>query len=225
MEIDVRVPPTSITLADLKRGVRAFAANEPRDAMYKVAMKLIDGSWGSHEEVADALGVLLLTWNQAFYRYGPLDFDRVETVVAAHAKTIERFRRTDIVTLPIRDKGQVRELFDAMLAACAITTRRARERRQSPVSAAKALHMLAPASFPLWDDEIARALGVATGWPAQAGERYVELMAWCRLVSENINNSSPSPAIATLNKTSRFPKPMLKYIDEYLYARFTMGWI
>lgn len=68
-EVEVRIPPTSIALADLERGVRAFAVKEPRDAMYKVATKLIDGSWGSHEEVADALGVLLLTWNQAFYRY------------------------------------------------------------------------------------------------------------------------------------------------------------
>jgi hypothetical protein len=120
----------------------------------------------------------------------------------------------------------VRGLFEAMLAACAITTFKKRERRQSSVSAAKALHMLAPATLPLWDDKIARALGVAGGWPAQAAERYVELMAWCRLVSQNINNSSPSPPpITTLNEASRFPKPMLKYIDEYLYARFTMGWI
>ncbi|MGH9043725.1 MAG: hypothetical protein ACRDVP_02605 [Acidimicrobiales bacterium] len=221
----MRIPATSITLADLERGARTFAANEPRDAMYKVATKLIDGSWGSHEEVADALGVLLLTWNQAFYRYGPLDFDRVEQVVATHATTIERFRRTDLIFLSARDDGEVRRLFDAMLDACAITTRKARERRQSPVSAAKVLHMLAPASFPLWDNEIARSLGIATGWPAQAGERYLELMAWCRLVSQNINKSSPSPAITTLNEISSFPKPMLKYIDEYLYARFTMGWI
>lgn len=144
--------------------------------------------------------------------------------MATHADTIERFRKTDIDTLTPGDEGEVRGLFEEMLTACAITTYKARQHRQSPVSAAKALHMLAPATLPLWDDKIARTLGVAGGWPRQAGKRYVELMKWCREVAQNINNSSPSP-ITTLDEAARFPKPMLKYIDEYLYAHFTMKWI
>src|SRR5436190_1928104 len=46
--------------------------------MYRVASKLIEQTWGDLPEIADALGVLLLTWNQAFYRYGDLHFDDLE---------------------------------------------------------------------------------------------------------------------------------------------------
>ena len=77
----MRIAADTISLADIANGVRAFAKREPRDAMYKVASRLIESSWGTHKGVSDALGVLLLTWNQAFYRYGPLDFDAVQTTL------------------------------------------------------------------------------------------------------------------------------------------------
>jgi hypothetical protein len=70
----MKIAADSVSLDDIVAGVSAFATREPRDAMYRVATKLIEFSWGDHEEVADGLGVLLLTWNQAFYRYGKLFF-------------------------------------------------------------------------------------------------------------------------------------------------------
>jgi len=51
------------------RGCEQFENREKRDAMYKVATFLIKQFWGQASEMADGLGVLLLTWNQAFYRY------------------------------------------------------------------------------------------------------------------------------------------------------------
>jgi len=50
------------------RGSQAFRDHERRDAMYKVATFLVDHFWGAPAEMTDALGVLLLTWNQALYR-------------------------------------------------------------------------------------------------------------------------------------------------------------
>lgn len=56
--------------ADFKKGHRIYEQRESRNAMYKTASFLVDHFWGRPAEIADSLGVLLLTWNQAFYRYG-----------------------------------------------------------------------------------------------------------------------------------------------------------
>ena len=61
--------------SELKAGYLAFQAHEARDAMYKTATFLVETFWGKPREMSDSLGVLLLTWNQAFYRYGLFDFD------------------------------------------------------------------------------------------------------------------------------------------------------
>lgn len=52
------------------KGCEEFEKHEKRDAMYKVATFLVFHFWGKPSDMADGLGVLLLTWNQAFYRYG-----------------------------------------------------------------------------------------------------------------------------------------------------------
>ena len=62
-------------------GYKKFEEYEKRDAMYKVATFLVSHFWGKPAEMADGLGVLLLTWNQAFYRYGIFDFDRLEECI------------------------------------------------------------------------------------------------------------------------------------------------
>lgn len=64
-----------VSLDELVTGCEAFEKRERRDAMYRVTTGLIQQSWRDGGKVADALGVLLLTWNQAFYRYGVLDFN------------------------------------------------------------------------------------------------------------------------------------------------------
>ena len=69
-----------ISLSEFRRGYQAFQTHEARDAMYKIATFVVSQFWGRPADMADGLGVLLLTWNQAFYRYGSFDFDRLEQV-------------------------------------------------------------------------------------------------------------------------------------------------
>ena len=61
---------------------KEFKKREKRDAMYKVTERLLSTSWknGNISDMTDGLCVLLLTWNQAFYRYGIFDFDKLENV-------------------------------------------------------------------------------------------------------------------------------------------------
>lgn len=70
----------------------AFQAHEKRDAMYKTATRLIDSSWGNTTEMVDGLGVLLLTWNQAFYRYGSFDFEILEKCIAQNLDSLTSYR-------------------------------------------------------------------------------------------------------------------------------------
>jgi hypothetical protein len=62
--------PRSITLQDLQRECRVYEAQEPRDSMYRVSRFLVQEWWGDTAKLADALSVLLLTWNANFYRFG-----------------------------------------------------------------------------------------------------------------------------------------------------------
>jgi hypothetical protein len=74
---------------EIEAGSRAFRSHESREAMYKVATFLVSHYWGRPTEMADALGVLLLTWNNAFYRYGTFDFSALEDVLRQNMSTLE----------------------------------------------------------------------------------------------------------------------------------------
>ena len=60
----------NLTLSEFEHGYRVFQTREYRDAMYRTATFLVEHFWGQPWEMADGMRVLLLTWNQAFYRYG-----------------------------------------------------------------------------------------------------------------------------------------------------------
>ncbi len=78
--------------SEFQKGYRAFQERESRDAMYKTATFLVEHFWGQAKDMADGMGILLLTWNQAFYRYGSFDFGRLEDVLQANMDVIEKYR-------------------------------------------------------------------------------------------------------------------------------------
>jgi hypothetical protein len=220
------VSANSVTLVEIRKGVAAFGRKEPRDAMYRVATRLVNQTWGQPSEVADAIGILLLTWNQAFYRYGAIDFDRVELALTTHASDLAHFRQSELLNLTPSDLARVPTLYNAILASCSIVTSRSRQTRRSPTSAGKALHMLAPNTFPLWDDKIARGVGCHGHWLSNSAQDYLGLMKWCDGVLRQITaRSNVAHTQASLDASARFSKPLLKYLDEYLYAKFTKKWI
>lgn len=193
-------------------GCRAFEQREKRDAMYKVATFLLEHFWNRPSDMADALGVLLLTWNQAFYRYGAFDFDKLEAWINDHLPELESYRKRTIATLAIADDSPIIALFDGLLDALDVPNAARSKGRRSPVAAAKALHLLAPAFFPLWDLRIANAL--ACRYSEQPARAYVAFCWKTKALAEHV-----SPFVDRPEKT------LLKLIDEYNYARFTKGWI
>jgi len=193
------------------RGCAEFENHERRDAMYKVASYLIENFWGKSADMSDALGVLLLTWNHAFYRYGMFDFNRLEDCIEDNLSEIASFRRKGIFELSDSSGRQVKSLFLSFLEALQIDSGRSKGKK-SPVAVAKALHLLAPTFFPLWDQSIAEEYGCY--YNKDPAEMYLE---FCGKIREF--------AVKAKEYTDRKDKTLVKLIDEYNYAKFTEGWI
>lgn len=201
----------SIRTDELEEGCRAFERHEGRDSMYRVASFLLEHWWGRHQEMVDALTVLLLTWNAAFYRYGMFDQHRLEKFLAEHWDVISSFRNRDITSFSIEDHGTIRKLFVGFNAALQIQEGKGRGRR-SPVAVAKTLHMLGPRFFPLWDYEIANRYDC--DYSERPGNAYTQ---FCNIIRTIAVDLAP--------RVSPSSKSLLKRIDEFNYAKYTKGWI
>lgn len=199
------------TKEEFHKGIDEFEKHEKRDAMYKVATFLVSHFWGKPSNMADALGVLLLTWNQAFYRYGIFDFDRLEKCISDNLPKVENFKSRNISTLSTPDEDDVKHLFTAFLDALQIDSGKIKERK-SPVGVAKALHLLAPDFFPLWDDKIARAYSCY--YNQNPGEKYVPFCKTIKTVADKVRDYVVQP-----------DKTLIKLIDEYNYSKYTKRWI
>ena len=194
-------------IRELEAGYQTFQKQEPRDAMYKTAMFLVEHFWGKPHEMADSLGVLLLTWNHAFYRYGLFDFDALEDCIARNQSSLEGYRDRNILSYTPDDDVAISHLYNQFLEALQIASGKTAGRR-SPVSVAKALHLLAPAFFPLWDDQIATAYRC-----------HYDHISFLRQMKELASSVASAVDVQSTGKT------LLKLIDEDNYAKFTRNWI
>jgi len=86
--------------------------------------------------MADGLGVLLLTWNQAFYRYGSFDFDKLEKCIENNLEKLEKFRNRNITTLLESDDSSIKALFEEFMESLQIASGNMKGRK-SPVAVAK----------------------------------------------------------------------------------------
>lgn len=216
---------------ELLSGCKAFVENEPRDAMYRVAIKILDSSWGNFPEMTDGLGVLLLTWNQALYRYEEFDFQDLEDCIRKSWRDIEGFKVRDIDSLTSLDEAKIKKLFDNFLDALRTT------KAKSPVATAKAIHLLCPSFFPLWDNDISKAYGtpIVHGDSAGASTRYVGFMWKIKtdvdgiltnyMSTFHIDRATSVQRILRLHPRYKPYLTMLKLIDEYNYAKFHAHYI
>lgn len=70
--------------------------------------------------MTDGLGVLLLTRNQAFYRYGIFNFNKLEKCITDNIQKIENFRNRDLLSLSNSDEEDITDLFNKFLKALQI---------------------------------------------------------------------------------------------------------
>ena len=202
------------TKEEFIKGIEEFEKHENRDAMYKVATFLISHFWSKASDMADGLGVLLLTWNQAFYRYGNFDFDKLEECIKNNLEKLKKFKSRDITTLSKSDEPDMKSIFTEFMKSLQIASGNM-EGRKSPVAVAKALHLLAPNFFPLWDVRIAKVYGCYyNNYPA---EKYIRFM---KLMKEFVEKVRGYVVLSNYQN-----KTLLKLIDEFNYSKYTKGWI
>lgn len=201
----------TISPEELQEGCLAFQQRERRDAMYKTATFLVEHFWGKPTEVAEGLGVLLCVWNHAFYRLGSFDYDLLEKCIAKNQAVLEGFRHRNILTQTLADDSQIRSIFQEFLDALRICEGKCKG-RGSPVGVAKALHLLAPGFFPLWDEKIARAYDCY--YDSDPPGQYMAFFLKTKAIAKAL-----APQVKVDGKT------LLKLIDEYNYAKYTQCWI
>jgi hypothetical protein len=203
----VKLPwqPPSPTLRQLKTAARLFPEREPRDLFYRVALELIRlaGQRETKITVGEALAVLLQTWNLNVYRFHPEKAPQLaaqlDELLRTQKSSLASFRRRSIESLTPQDYDAIRELFDAFDAVA------------GPVGTAKALHLLAPRFFPLWDAAIRRAYRVAGG---RAGTRSRQYLRFLEITQAQAQALSGRNGIGN----------PLKALDEFNYGRYTKQW-
>jgi hypothetical protein len=198
------------TADQLNRAHLRFEEREPRSLFYKAATELVRLALEGKTSVtlAQALAVLLQTWNASFYRFGRSDprrrfdaahFARIESVLRQHDQALRSFRSRRIHSVSDADAGLVKRVFHAFEAV------------MGPVGTAKSLHLLAPDFFPLWDRAIAaaRPYRIAIGSFGTNAEKYWRFM--CK-VQEQCRRIC----------WQGVKQPPLKALDEFNYWEYVL---
>lgn len=213
----------------LLNGCENYIKNEPRDFIYKIATRIVSQSEDNPTKVSEGLAVLLLTWNMSFYKFGLLDIDQLEECLRKWYRELREYERRDIESLTTRDDVHIRRIFDDFKVAL---RREGKRPADAPVSAAKALHLLAPKFFPLWDDSIAKAREHECS--GMKSEDYVRFMHKTRDLADEVLESyveehggTRDEAVEAIwnlhpHKIPEKKGKLLKWIDEYNYARYTI---
>jgi hypothetical protein len=130
--------PESYTprVSELDEARKRFLEYEPRDLFYRVASELIELALTDKTSitVAEALAVLLQTWNAPYYQFCPFTvqhFAHIEALLQKHLDDALRFRSRGIESVSESDLPIVERLFNVF------------EQVLGPVGAAKSLHLLA----------------------------------------------------------------------------------
>jgi hypothetical protein len=218
-----------MTYADLVSGCRAYHQNESRDSIYVVSRRLIKPSWDVTPDLVDALAVLLLNWNQAFYRYGAPDWLALERTIDSNRRVLKSLRKRTIFTFNEKvDSENLTLLFNEFLEALK------NSKGRTPVGTVKALHLLVPDFFPLWDGEIARAYKCKWAKPSESVRDYLRFMSRTKDIllglasAFGIKEGDPTDAFSRMCEpcpVARTWNTPLKMLDEFNYAKYSKKWL
>jgi hypothetical protein len=193
--------------AELDAARHAFEQHEPRDLFYRAATELVELALREQTKltVVEAIAVLLQTWNRSYYRFHGKPtlehIQQIEAVVDQHSDVLREYRARTITNCAPDDEATVCAVFADM------------ERVLGPVGAAKALHLLAPRLFPLWDRTIAAAYGLPLLSSGQNAPRY---WAFLRIAQQQV---------VELTARGYADHNPLKALDEFNYTHYTNRWI
>jgi hypothetical protein len=187
-----------VTLKVLKTAHKSYEEIAPRDLFYRAATELlilaIQGAVSL--KTSESLAVLLKTWNSPYYKNHAFDeqhFSEIERLLHRYKAKLSGFRERLLESFPRgRDKEDIKGIFGAF------------EEVFGRIGAAKALHLLAPKFFPLWDTKIINLYPLTKLTNA---ENYCEFM---KITKRQVKSLGGEEAIG------RNP---LKALDEWNYCK------
>lgn len=198
-----RIPTISVLLPsdqDVLEARRAYAKAEPRDIVYAVSRDLIEQAYAGQSRYSrsESVALLLMSWNAVFYRPRPQKLltlcDDLDRLVDKHARDIETYRGRLVSTYSEPDDAsRVAALYADFVSVL------------WPVGSAKALHVLAPAFFPIWDTYIAAGFRLLITPPERSIGSYLGLMQFVQRFAAQSQITDP-----------------VKALDEWAFVRFTL---
>jgi hypothetical protein len=181
-----------------------FLQKEPRDLFYRTAIYLIELSINHNGalSIAEAISVLLQTWNKSYYRFRQFDqnhFNDIENLLQNNLNIALQFRDREITSFSNNDNNTIYNIFNSF------------ENTLGPVGCAKSLHLLSPNFFPIWDRTIAIAYDLPLSTVGTNSNKYIGFIN----IQKEQANQLPDELPDGISK--------LKAIDEYNYCHFTKG--
>jgi hypothetical protein len=191
--------------ADLKKAHRRFEQREPRDFIYRASTELVENVLAGTSDLTmgQAIAVLLQIWNRVYYsgkgrHLSKKHIDGLDAVVGACPEITSIYRNKALETATDNEFKYAEKAFNRF------------EHIAGHVGAAKALHLLAPRFFPLWDTAIAWAYGVSFIKDVRTGSQYVDFIRETR------------EQVISLGGESKAGKDVVKLLDEYNYMICTV---
>jgi len=153
--------------------------------------------------LSEALTVLLAVWNVQYYRMRPESrrtlVDDLDTLLASHGQRLSTYRLRSLDSMSADDESPIKTMFASFRSVL------------GPVGTAKALHLLAPRFFPIWDATIRHAYRVGSDRADRDPGKY---WAFMEIVKEQVDALGGEVALG------RNP---VKALDEYNFCRFTLN--
>ena len=192
---------------EFRKGYESYNRFERRGPIYFEALSVIEHNLGKPYFIAKGIQRLIRCWNRF---YANFNFEELVMCVERNKPVIEEFRGRDIKSLSDDDWKGIRNLFNQFLGAL----KRNIDGRMSPVSVAKSFNLLAPNFLPLWDSNIAFKYDCFY-FSESACKQYFDFCKKMQIMAEKVRSYVPIPD----------DRSLLKRIDEFNYAKYTMHWV
>lgn len=206
----------------LLKGCSIFVQVEPRDAVYVSALRSIESGEQSTKRKAEAAKTLLLSWNEVYYKDRPMLVERIvpdiQEFLRVSEKQMDTLKNAKLGRIIPGEALIVTELFKRLSAVESI----------EKTGAAKALNLLIPEVFVMWDTCIREAYhdlyhvhnkedhkNGDTSCYASFMRKHNEIASALLPTEEELKTKHPVFARLGIRRS------IAKMLDEANYARFT----
>jgi len=200
-------------------GCSVFAKAEPRDQTYVLCMNL--SLKPDPKSKLYAIESLIREWNKkSFYRFRPKQLNKISPDIQSFLRQeggrIGSLESKTLGHLDLSDIQLVSEVYWELSEYDSI----------GQTGASKALHMMIPRLFVMWDDNIATAYHrLHESHKVQEALCYQQFMRTCNEVAAAVLSKTSEEELTTKHpnfKSTGFRKTLAKMLDECNYAEFTL---